>query len=98
LFSALRITGGKLTDQQVLFLGAGEAAIGIADLVVSAMTKNGLSEAEARRHCWLVDSRGLVVQGRDGLTEHKQRYANHSAYQLAGDRAGDCKTAHLALA
>jgi malate dehydrogenase (oxaloacetate-decarboxylating)(NADP+) len=76
LFSALRVTGGKLTDQQVLFLGAGEAAIGIADLVVSAMTRNGLSEAEARKHCWLVDSRGLVVRGRDGLTEHKRRYAH----------------------
>jgi malate dehydrogenase (oxaloacetate-decarboxylating)(NADP+) len=79
LFSALRVTGGKLTDQQILFLGAGEAAIGIAELVVSAMTRNGLSEAEARRHCWLVDSRGLVVRGRDGLTEHKRRYAHDHA-------------------
>jgi malate dehydrogenase (oxaloacetate-decarboxylating)(NADP+) len=76
LFSALRVTGAKLTDQQILFLGAGEAAIGIAELVVSAMTRNGLSEAEARKHCWLVDSRGLVVKGREGLTEHKARYAH----------------------
>jgi malate dehydrogenase (oxaloacetate-decarboxylating)(NADP+) len=76
LFSALRVTGAKLTDQQILFLGAGEAAIGIAELVVSAMSRSGLSESEARRHCWLVDSRGLVVKGREGLTEHKARYAH----------------------
>jgi malate dehydrogenase (oxaloacetate-decarboxylating)(NADP+) len=79
LFSALRVTGAKLIDQQILFLGAGEAAIGIANLVVSAMTRNGLSESEARRHCWLVDSRGLVVKGREGLTEHKSRYAHEHA-------------------
>ena len=41
IFSALRVTGGKLTDQTLLFLGAGEAATGIADLVVSAMVAQG---------------------------------------------------------
>jgi len=79
LLSALRVTGGKLTDQRVLFLGAGEAATGIADLVVSAMVAQGASEAEALRRNWLVDSRGLVVRNRPGLTEHKLRYAHDHA-------------------
>jgi malate dehydrogenase (oxaloacetate-decarboxylating)(NADP+) len=79
LFSALRVSGGKLADQRVLFLGAGEAATGIADLVVSAMMAEGVSEAEALRRTWLVDSRGLVVKNRAGLTEHKLRYAHDHA-------------------
>ena len=79
LFSALRASGRKLIDQTILFLGAGEAATGIADLVVSAMVAEGASEAEALRRNWLVDSRGLVVKNRAGLTEHKLRYAHDHA-------------------
>jgi malate dehydrogenase (oxaloacetate-decarboxylating)(NADP+) len=79
LFSALRVSGGKLRDQKLLFLGAGEAATGIADLVVSAMMAAGMSEAEALQRNWLVDSRGLVVRGRGGLSGHKLRYAHDHA-------------------
>jgi malate dehydrogenase (oxaloacetate-decarboxylating)(NADP+) len=79
IFSALRITGGKLTEQKLLFLGAGEAATGIAGLVVSAMVAHGLTEAAARQRCWLVDSQGLVVKSRTGLAEHKRPYAQDHA-------------------
>jgi malate dehydrogenase (oxaloacetate-decarboxylating)(NADP+) len=79
LYSALRITGERLSKQTVLFLGAGEAAIGIANLIVAAMVGEGLPEEEARSRCWLVDSGGLVVRGRAGLAPHKLPYAHDRA-------------------
>lgn len=76
LYSALRLTGGKLAEQKLLFLGAGEAGIGIANLIVSAMMDEGLTEAEARLRCWFVDSRGLVESSRTNLAHHKLPYAH----------------------
>ncbi|MBI2316777.1 MAG: NAD-dependent malic enzyme [Betaproteobacteria bacterium] len=79
LYSALRISGGTLADQRILCLGAGEAATGICELVASAMTAQGLSLKEAREHCWLVDSRGLVIKSRTDLAHHKLPFAHEHA-------------------
>jgi malate dehydrogenase (oxaloacetate-decarboxylating)(NADP+) len=76
IYSALRLTGKKLRDQTILFLGAGEAGVGIGDLVASAMVDEGAALEEARRRCWFVDSQGLVVKRREGLAEHKLRFAH----------------------
>jgi malate dehydrogenase (oxaloacetate-decarboxylating)(NADP+) len=79
LFSSLRVTKKTLAEQQILFIGAGEAGIGIGDLIVSAMVDEGVPLAEARRKCWFVDSKGLVVKSRTDLAEHKLRFAHDFA-------------------
>jgi malate dehydrogenase (oxaloacetate-decarboxylating)(NADP+) len=79
ILSALRVTGGALGAQTLLFQGAGEAATGIADLTVEAMVAKGLSKADARRRCWLFDSKGLVTAQRSDLAEHKRPYAHEHA-------------------
>ncbi len=76
LLSALRIKGGRLGEQRVLFLGAGEAGIGAGNLAVSAMKAEGLSVEEARRRCWFFDSKGLVVKSRTDLGGDKLHFAH----------------------
>lgn len=79
LYSASRLTGTSLREMRILFYGAGEAGIGIGDLIVESLVADGMPEAEARRHCWFVDSKGLVVAGRGDLVEHKRRFAHDHA-------------------
>ncbi|XP_027743602.1 NADP-dependent malic enzyme isoform X1 [Empidonax traillii] len=79
LLAALRITKNRLSDHTVLFQGAGEAALGIANLIVMAMEKEGISKDAATKRIWLVDSKGLVVKGRASLTSEKQRFAHEHA-------------------
>jgi malate dehydrogenase (oxaloacetate-decarboxylating)(NADP+) len=76
LCSALRITGGILRDQRILFFGAGEAGIGIGGLVVAALMDEGFSESEAGARCWFLDSKGLVVKSRSDLPGHKVAFAH----------------------
>ena len=81
LISALRVTGGALAEQRMLFMGAGEAATGIAELTAAAMVESGADAAQARRNCWLFDSKGLVVAGRGELAAHKRPFAHADAQQ-----------------
>lgn len=75
LLAATKLTGATLSEQRIVILGAGSAAIGICDQIVEAMTIEGASEVEARANLWLVDSQGLVHTRRTKLEKFKQKYA-----------------------
>jgi len=76
LLAALRLSGGELAAQRVLFYGAGQAAIGIGSTVVAALREQGMPAAEACRSCWFFDSQGLLIAGRDQIPEQKQPFAH----------------------
>jgi malate dehydrogenase (oxaloacetate-decarboxylating)(NADP+) len=80
IIAAMRITGGKLSEQRLLFLGAGEAGIGIADSFVAALSEEGISTEEARERCCFVDTQGLLVADRDSIAPQKQRYAREQPH------------------
>ncbi|MEZ4485498.1 MAG: NAD-dependent malic enzyme [Syntrophotaleaceae bacterium] len=75
LYAALRLTGGSLAEQTFLFLRR-RSRNRTGELLISALMAEGLDEAQARRRCWFVDSRGLVVASRRELAAHKRPFAH----------------------
>jgi len=61
VYASTRISGIAFKDLRIMFLGAGSAATGIADLITYAFKKEGFSDEDARNKLWFVDINGLVV-------------------------------------
>ncbi|MCK1700671.1 NAD-dependent malic enzyme [Bradyrhizobium sp. 155] len=76
LTTALQIVDAPLADQRILFLGAGSAGIGIADLITSAMQMKGLSQDAARSRISLFDINGLLESSRTDLSDAQKPYAH----------------------
>ncbi len=74
-YSAVRAKKSKLSDEKILFLGAGEAATGVANLIADAMVEEGTDRDAALGKLYLFDSHGLVTKGREGLAVHKVPFA-----------------------
>jgi len=75
ILSAVRVSGRRLRDQQIVMLGAGSAGIGVADFLREAMVADGLSEQEARTRFWLIDRDGLLHSQRSDLSLEQRVYA-----------------------
>ncbi|KAH9277607.1 NADP-dependent malic enzyme [Echinococcus granulosus] len=78
MLTACRATGRRLKEENIVCFGAGESMIGFANLLVECLkSRSGLSEEEAKSHLWMVDSRGLIVEGRSsgGITAEKAPFA-----------------------
>eukprot|EP00698_Gefionella_okellyi_P022321 TRINITY_DN7384_c0_g1_i1.p1 TRINITY_DN7384_c0_g1~~TRINITY_DN7384_c0_g1_i1.p1 ORF type:complete len:546 (-),score=152.52 TRINITY_DN7384_c0_g1_i1:389-2026(-) len=84
LLAAVRFLKQKLSDQRILFFGAGAAAVGIAKQIMgSMMMTDGVSLEYARSRIWFVDSQGLVVKSRKRLAYYKQEFAHDHPQQTS---------------
>jgi malate dehydrogenase (oxaloacetate-decarboxylating) len=72
---ASKVAGKKIKDHRIVFVGAGSAAIGVADYLRIAMVEEGLSEKEARARFWIVDKDGLLNSDRRDLSDEQRVYA-----------------------
>lgn len=75
IYASIRITKIPFTDLRFMFLGAGSAATGIADLLVLALMKTGMDREEALKRIWFVDINGLITSNRNDLLPHNLPYA-----------------------
>ena len=75
LLSACRKKGEALRDQKVVFVGSGSAGCGIAELIISAMVIEGLTDAHARARVFMVDRFGLLTEGMTDLLDFQERLA-----------------------
>ncbi|WP_203141879.1 NAD-dependent malic enzyme [Marinobacter mangrovi] len=77
LLAACKTKDEKLSDQTVVFLGAGSAGCGIAEQIIVAMTDEGVSEHEARQRVYMVDRDGLLTTDMTGLQDFQSALAQH---------------------
>ncbi len=83
LLGAVRRTGKPLVDQKIVIFGAGTAGVGIADQIVFALEKQGLSNLEARKRIWLVDKMGLLTKTTKELMTLQLPYARDDEAMLS---------------
>ncbi len=96
VYASTRITGRAFRDLRIMFLGAGSAATGIADLLTAALVRDGLTLPEARRRLWFVDVNGLVTRSRTDLLPHNLPYA-HDHQTLGFVEAIDAIKPHVLI-
>jgi len=83
LLASARMTHRKLTDETFVVHGAGAGGVGVAQQIINGLVKQGLSSEEARARVLVIDSRGLLVEGREGMEPYKLSVAQ-AASRLEG--------------
>ncbi|MGW2617861.1 NAD-dependent malic enzyme [Streptomyces sp. NPDC001500] len=84
LTTATRVAGTRLADQRIVILGAGSAAVGVADMIRVALVDDGVPQEEAASRFWFVDVDGLLTASRDGLTDEQRVYARDDEQESYG--------------
>jgi len=92
LLAASRITRRPLTDETFLIHGAGAGGVGVARQIVAGLVRQGLSEQDAHARVFIVDSRGLVLQGRAGMEPYKREMAQPAGRVSGWSFAGEIPT------
>ncbi|WP_462171673.1 NAD-dependent malic enzyme [Pseudoalteromonas xiamenensis] len=69
LLAACRVKGAKLSEQKVVFVGAGSAGCGIAEQIIAQMVSEGVSDEQARSQIYMVDRFGLLTEGMEDLRD-----------------------------
>ncbi|MDG9712952.1 NAD-dependent malic enzyme [Streptomyces sp. DH10] len=88
LSTAANVSGTPLSGQRLVILGAGSAAIGVADMIRTAMIEEGLSEDEATARFWILDVDGLLVRSRTELTPQQRVFARDDSEVNGWDGTG----------
>jgi malate dehydrogenase (oxaloacetate-decarboxylating) len=91
ILAACKSRGDKLSKMKIVFVGAGSAGCGIAEMLIKQMMFEGLSEAQSRGNVFMIDRYGLVTEGMEGLRDFQEKLAqpkaNISEWTFSGDYA-----------
>ncbi|MEQ3531093.1 MULTISPECIES: NAD-dependent malic enzyme [unclassified Pseudoalteromonas] len=100
LLAACRVKGAKLSEQKVVFVGAGSAGCGIAEQIISQMISEGITDEQARSQVFMVDRFGLLTEGMEGLRDFQealvQQQANLADWTYSGEFASLLDVMHCA--
>lgn len=89
ILAACRRKGTKLSDERVMIYGAGAGGIGVAEAIRAGMKREGLSHEEATKRIFVLDSRGLLLDGRSRMDEYKRTFAHQPAWLEGWDFEGE---------
>jgi len=78
LLAACHSKQEKLSDQVVVFAGAGSAGCGIADQIIVQMQAEGLTREQALARVFLVDREGLLSDASEGLLPFQEGFRTAS--------------------